>query len=37
MLENPKSIKTMKRVQKMHAELKRYVSDAEQWLNKVNR
>ena len=25
MLENPKSIKTMKRVQRMHSELKRYV------------
>jgi hypothetical protein len=37
MLENPKSIKTLKRVQKMYSELKRYVSDAEQWLNKMNK
>lgn len=36
MLENPRSIKTLKKVKSMFSELRKYVDDADQWLNKVN-
>ena len=36
MLENPRSIKTLNKVKKLHSELRKYVDDADQWLNKVN-
>lgn len=36
MLENPKSIKILNKVKKMHTDLKKYIEDADQWLNKAN-
>lgn len=36
MLENPRSIQVLGKVKSYHAELKRLIEDADQWLNKSN-
>lgn len=36
MLEHPKSIKVLATVKNYHTELRRYIEDADQWLNKSN-
>ena len=36
MLENPKSIQVLGKVKVYHAELRRLIEDADQWLNKSN-
>lgn len=34
MLENPKSIRVLREIQKYYSELRKFVEDADQWLNK---
>ena len=36
MLENPRSIRILSKLQNYHLELKKFIDDAEQWLNKTN-
>ena len=36
MLENPRSIRILSKLQNYYLELKKYIDDAEQWLNKTN-
>ena len=36
MLESPKSIKTLNQIKKSHEELRKYIEDADVWLNKSN-
>lgn len=36
MLENPKSIQTLNKIKKSHEELKLFIEDADEWLNKSN-
>ena len=34
MLENPRSIRILQNIKKYHSELKRYIEDTDQWINK---
>ena len=36
MLEDPRSIKTLKKVKHHLRELKKFIDDADQWINKTN-
>jgi hypothetical protein len=36
MLENPRSIQVLRKVKKYYTELRKYIDDADQWLNKSN-
>lgn len=36
MLESPKSIQTLNKIKKSHEELRKYIEDADEWLNKSN-
>ena len=36
MLENPRSIQVLRKVKQYHSELRKFIEDADQWLNKTN-